>query len=281
MATTELHHTLSPATAQGLQAWVTKHAKQLVSLRVAYPSNLGHTLPSLPWALLCRLQSLTLSNVWLPQVGRPTDSSQLGGLPLLPSRLRGGGVKQLQLGQRATPTTAVLLLPQLKQLQVECCKLQSPDCLVQLCSGSTGLSSLQVSGVVLGANSHFASSSANQTVNAGILSVLQRQQQQLKVLKLSLSDSPLGPAGSSENAYYLTPLWAISAACKASRDAIDSMLTCIAAMPQLQSLCLRLDFGHYCSAITLSHFPASLRRLEVLDNRDPILLSPADIANRP
>lgn len=160
-ATTELQCSVKPGTAAALQAWISKHAAQLVSLNLSAGSR-GDVLLNLPFERLRNMQILVLECVQLPAVAPSTNSSPADDAP------------QLEQAGSATP-----LLPQLRRLELRSCKLHSMECALHL-AGSTHLTCLVV---VPDGNS---STPTPSPANAAIVSLLRHQQQRLRVLHLPI-----------------------------------------------------------------------------------------------
>lgn len=113
---------LRPATIAPFNAWIARHGARQVQSLEAEGTECGadRLLLQLPWDKLSALESLTLDQFKLPAV---SDSSSRDG---------------------SGSTNA--LLPRLQQLHLEYCNLHSADCLAQLVSGSSALTSLVVEG---------------------------------------------------------------------------------------------------------------------------------------
>lgn len=219
-ATTELQHTIDNAdSAPGLQSWVTKHADQLVSLELSKPPVgflAARIKLALPWKGLCRLQILILHNIEVPLIASAVAPSL-----------------QLQPGSAGSSEAGRPLLPLLKQLSLDSCRLHSVDCLLQLCGGN-GLTSLTLSGWC---PFHYSSSKQHGSFGAAIVSMLQRLRG-LQVLHLTYENS----------------------------GSVDSeSIAAISAMKQLRDLRLRLGITFFNSSTScFADLPTSLTRLELI-----------------
>lgn len=126
-ATTQVQCYVKQRTVTALQAWLDKHAEQLFSLQlewwgVGVREGVTGQL-QLPWAHLSQLQTLILSHIQLPGVRASVEADRL---------------RRQQSSALTGP-----VLPKLKQLELDRCRLQTADCMVAL-SGSSQLTALKV-----------------------------------------------------------------------------------------------------------------------------------------
>lgn len=241
-----------------LLAWLNKNAEQVVSLDLF--ARVGDTYDDclvldLPLERLSSLQYLKLEGVELPPVARDTEDSPAGRPQQQQQTSSSTSSSSTSSSTTSTtPNTPPLLLPQLKEIEIRHCRLQSAQCLVQLCS-SNSLTSLKVATASGMSPWGYGPSSwrrARQymSFSTAILTVMQRHQASLRVLHVShrMGDLGMEQMGDAKFAGTLSAM-------------------------QIEDM--RLPVRDQSSRSALADLPACLTRLLVRDNSLRGLYGPA------